>query len=42
MGQMGQALLLASTRVEPAVLRERGFAFTDASLDAALERLLRD
>lgn len=42
MGQMGKALLLASTRVEPSVLTAHGFSFGDADLDGALHRLLAD
>jgi uncharacterized protein (TIGR01777 family) len=39
-GEMGDALLLSSQRVEPRVLRERGFVFRWARLDEALRHLL--
>lgn len=40
-GQMGSDLLLASARVEPKRLREAGFQFEHAELEAALLALLR-
>ena len=40
-GEMGEALLLASTRVEPRVLIERGFAFGSPDIDRALTHALR-
>ena len=40
-GQMGSDLLLASARVEPDRLREAGFQFKHADLEAALNDLLR-
>ncbi len=40
-GQMGRDLLLASARVEPRRLREAGFQFEHAELEAALLALLR-
>lgn len=40
-GQMGSDLLLASARVEPRRLREAGFQFEHAELEAALLALLR-
>ena len=40
-GQMGSGLLLASARVEPERLREAGFQFDHADLEAALIDLLR-
>ncbi len=40
-GQMGSDLLLASARVEPERLREAGFRFEHADLEAALHDLLR-
>lgn len=40
-GQMGSDLLLASARVEPERLREAGFRFEHADLEAALNDLLR-
>lgn len=39
-GEMANALLLASQRVEPRVLRERGFRFNWPELEAALRHLL--
>jgi uncharacterized protein (TIGR01777 family) len=39
-GEMGDALLLSSQRVEPRVLREKGFVFRWARLDEALRHLL--
>lgn len=40
-GQMGSDLLLASARVEPERLREAGFRFAHADLEAALNDLLQ-
>jgi uncharacterized protein (TIGR01777 family) len=42
LGEMGKALLLDSTRLEPRVLGEVGFSFGSPSLGAALDKLLRD
>ena len=39
-GEMADALLLASTRVEPTVLRESGFRFEQETLEAALRHHL--
>jgi NAD dependent epimerase/dehydratase family enzyme len=39
-GEMGREALLASTRVQPARLLERGFAFNSPGLDAALKQTL--
>ena len=39
-GEMGEALLLGSTRVEPAVLREGGYPFLDPDLERAMRRML--
>jgi len=39
-GQMGNELLLYSTRVVPRKLEESGFRFADSQLEPALERLL--
>ncbi|HKY45617.1 MAG TPA: TIGR01777 family oxidoreductase [Pyrinomonadaceae bacterium] len=39
-GEMGDALLLSSQRVEPRVLQEGGFGFAYPSLEAALRHLL--
>ena len=39
-GEMGDALLLGSQRVEPAVLKDKGFPFEWPTLEAALRRLL--
>jgi uncharacterized protein len=39
-GEMGDALLLGSIRVEPAKLKEAGYNFKDSDLDEALRRLL--
>lgn len=39
-GEMGEALLLASTRVEPARLAAAGFSFRHAELEPALRHLL--
>jgi len=41
-GEMAEALLLASTRVEPARLLESGFTFRYPDLESALRYLLRD
>ena len=40
LGEMADALLLASTRVDPAVLRRAGFAFAYPDLDGALRHVL--
>ncbi len=40
-GEMADALLLASTRVEPARLQASGFAFQHPELEGALRRILR-
>jgi uncharacterized protein (TIGR01777 family) len=40
LGEMGQELLLASTRVRPARLAESGFEFQDPDLEQALRRVL--
>ena len=40
LGELADELLLASTRVEPAVLTARGFRFADPTLAGALRRLL--
>ncbi len=40
-GEMGKALLLASTRVAPNALTDSGFEFTDADLDAYLASCCR-
>jgi uncharacterized protein (TIGR01777 family) len=40
LGEMADALLLASTRVEPRVLREAGYAFRFPDLEPALRHLL--
>lgn len=42
LGEMADALLLASTRVEPAALRATTFEFQYPQLDGALRRLLLD
>ena len=39
-GEMADALLLSSQRVEPAVLEDRGFQFSWPTLEPALKRLL--
>jgi uncharacterized protein (TIGR01777 family) len=39
-GEMGDALLLGSQRVEPAVLKEKGFRFAQPSLESALRHIL--
>lgn len=39
-GEMADALLLASTRVEPDVLQASGFVFQDREIGPALERIL--
>jgi len=39
-GEMGDALLLSSQRVKPAVLEERGFQFGHPSLEPALRHIL--
>jgi len=39
-GEMGQELLLSSTRVLPARLRETGFRFQDQELEGTLRELL--
>ena len=39
-GEMGDALLLSSQRVEPAVLQGRGYSFQSPRLELALRRLL--
>ena len=39
-GEMGEALLLSSTRVEPARLREAGFDFAHPEVEAALRHIL--
>jgi len=39
-GEMGEAVLLASTRVEPKVLQEEGFQFQDRELEGTLKRIL--
>jgi uncharacterized protein (TIGR01777 family) len=41
-GEMGRELLLASVRVEPARLGERGFQFTHPDLGAALSSVTKD
>ena len=41
-GQMGQELLLASTRVAPRRLTESGYQFRHGQIDGALRRLLMD
>lgn len=41
-GEMGDALLLSSQRVEPSVLKDRNFQFQWPALEAALKNLLRD
>ena len=40
-GEMGDALLLASTRVEPKRLKEAGFEFEFTSLKAAIEHAVK-
>jgi len=40
LGEMADEALLASTRVEPRRLLERGFTFRDPALEPALRRLL--
>ena len=40
LGEMADALLLASTRVDPAVLRARGFEFAHPNLEGALRHVL--
>jgi len=40
-GEMADALLLSSTRVEPARLKEAGFAFADADIEGALRHVLK-
>jgi NAD dependent epimerase/dehydratase family enzyme len=40
-GEMADALLLASQKVEPTVLENRGFAFYWPGLEPALDHLLR-
>ena len=40
LGELADELLLASTRVRPAVLERAGFAFGDGTLEPALRRLL--
>jgi NAD dependent epimerase/dehydratase family enzyme len=40
-GEMGDALLLASQRVEPAKLVESGYQFRFPRLESALENILR-
>jgi uncharacterized protein len=40
-GEMGDALLLASQRVEPAKLAESGYQFRFPRLESALENILR-
>ena len=39
-GEMGDALLLGSQRVEPRVLKDKGFRFSWPTLEAALRHLL--
>lgn len=39
-GEMGDALLLGSIRVEPAKLHNAGYSFNDSDLDIALRKLL--
>jgi len=39
-GEMADALLLSSQRVEPTVLKEKGFRFSFPTLDPALQHLL--
>lgn len=39
-GEMGEALLLGSQRVEPAVLKEKGFQFAEPSLESAFRHIL--
>lgn len=39
-GEMGEALLLGSTRVEPAALRKAGYPFLDPDLERAMRRML--
>ena len=39
-GEMADALLLASQKVEPRVLKERGFKFAEPSLEPALRNIL--
>ncbi len=41
-GEMGDALLLSSQRVEPSVLKDRGFQFKWPALEPALKNLLQD
>jgi hypothetical protein len=40
-GEMADALLLASQKVEPSVLADRGFPFTWPTLEPALTHILR-
>ena len=40
-GEMADALLLSSTKVQPKVLREHGFEFEFPTLQAALEKILK-
>ena len=40
LGQMGEELLLASTRLEPGVLRSSGFEFDDPDLESTLRNVL--
>ena len=39
-GEMGDALLLSSQRVEPTVLKEKGFSFGSPTLEPALKKIL--
>ena len=41
LGEMGETLLLSSTRVEPVVLGESGYEFVHPTLDGALVELVR-
>jgi uncharacterized protein len=40
-GEMARSLLLSSTRVDPAALRQNGYEFVHPTLDEALDELLR-
>src|ERR1043165_5421997 len=40
-GEVADAVMLASTRVEPARLKEAGFEFKDAEIEGALRRVLK-
>jgi NAD dependent epimerase/dehydratase family enzyme len=39
-GEMGDALLLSSQKVEPRVLQQKGFKFAHPSLESALRNIL--